>query len=61
MDPRPDRVHYTGVVCHRCSYPVAVIGHEQETGVDITCPACGHTWLAPPPLKLRAPRRPQAG
>jgi DNA-directed RNA polymerase subunit RPC12/RpoP len=41
---------YTGVVCRRCSAPVAHAADEARS--TMICPACGHRWDAPPPIKL---------
>jgi transposase len=43
---------YTGVVCRRCLAPVARA--DDEARGTICCPACGHTWNAPPPLRLNS-------
>lgn len=49
-DTQKPPVTYTGIVCRRCTAPVArPVGDS-----NMECPACGHSWDAGPPIVIRA-------
>lgn len=40
----PEQPKRTGLICHACRKPIAIVARVGPEGLALRCPGCGHKW-----------------